>query len=123
MAYQGLEIDPNGLSAKAPGSKLDKGKAPVMQGVLQYFPRALKAIAEISEVGANKYSWKGWESVDDGENRYGNAMARHILAEDIEGPFDNGPGGTGKLHAAQSAWNALARLELMLRRIEHETKM
>lgn len=106
------EFDPNGKSAKEPGSKLDAGKAPVMRGVLQYFPRALKAISVVSLVGANKYSWKGWESVDDGIERYGDAMARHILDEEIDGDFDSD---TGLLHAAQQAWNALAKLELMLR--------
>ena len=106
------EKDPNGIDAKTPGSKLDAGKSPLLRGCLQYFPRALLAVAEVSEVGANKYSWKGWEQVADGVNRYGDALARHLTAEAVEGPYDTQ---TGKLHAAQVAWNALARLELMLR--------
>jgi hypothetical protein len=100
------------LNAKQPGSKLDKGKAPLLRGALQYFPRAITAVSMVSLVGANKYSWRGWEHVDDGVNRYGDALARHLLAEETEGPLD---AETGCLHAAQVAWNALARLELILR--------
>jgi hypothetical protein len=106
------EADPNGFSAHTPGAKMDAGKAPIMQGVLQYFPRALRAVALVSLVGAKKYAWKGWEAVPDGINRYGDALGRHILAEEIEGPIDLD---TQQLHAAQTAWNALARLELIER--------
>ncbi len=115
MSYMTKEFDPNGMQPHQPGAKLDAGKSAVWQGLLDYFPRACLAVADVSTIGARKYAWKGWENVPDGINRYGNALARHVLAEGIEGPFDNGPGGTGVLHAAQVAWNALARLELILR--------
>jgi hypothetical protein len=107
-----LETDPNGIGRNQPGAKLDAGKVPVLRGALQYFPRAIKELAKISEVGSKKYSWKGWEKVPDGINRYGDALARHLLAEEIEGPID---ADTQCLHAAQVAWNAMARLELILR--------
>jgi len=94
------------------GAKLDAGKAPILRGAIQYFPRALKAVAQVSEIGAKKYAWKGWEKVPDGVNRYGDALVRHLMAEEIEGPID---ADTGCLHASQICWNALARLELMLR--------
>lgn len=106
------EIDPYGKQPHEPGAKLDAGKSPIMQGLLHYFPRALKAVAEVSLIGAQKYAWKGWESVPDGINRYGDALGRHLVDEVIEGPIDTQ---TGRLHAEQQAWNALARLELMLR--------
>lgn len=93
------------------GVKLDTGKSPVLRGALHYFPRALKAVADISAFGASKYTWRGWESVDGGVERYGDALARHLLAE-AAGPVD---GESGYLHAAHAAWNALARLELILR--------
>lgn len=112
-----LEADPNGLNQHAPGAKMDAGKAPVMQGVIQYFPRALKAVSMVSLVGAKKYAWKGWESVVDGINRYSDALGRHLLAETIEGPID---AETEQLHAAQVAWNALARLELIERKREEK---
>lgn len=107
-----VEADPNGRAPSEPGAKLDAGKAPIMQGVLQYFPRALDAVAGVSALGARKYTWGGWESVPDGVNRYSDALGRHLLSEKIDGPVDPE---TDLLHAAQVAWNALARLELMLR--------
>lgn len=106
------EFDPNGKDSKAPGSKLDAGKIPLMRGVLHYFPRALAAVAQVSLKGAEKYSWKGWETVPDGINRYGDALTRHILYEETEGLLDHD---SGFHHAAHAAWNALARLELILR--------
>ncbi len=109
------EIDPSGLKPAEPGAKLDAGKVDVLRGAIQYFPNALSAVARVSELGARKYSWKGWASVPDGIRRYGAALLRHILTDD---PFayDDGPGGLGAevLHATQVAWNALARLELIL---------
>lgn len=111
-----IESDPNGKAANEPGSKLDAGKAPILRGVLHYFPRALASVAEVSAYGANKYTWGGWESVPDGINRYGDALGRHVVGEKIDGPIDRE---TNLMHAAQAAWNALARLELILR--QHES--
>ena len=110
---QPLEKDPNGIPLKQPGAKADAGKRPVMRGVLHYFPRALTAVAELSEIGARKYSWKGWEKVPDGVIRYGDAMCRHELR--IEDDFTRRDPDTGVLEACAVAWNALARLELILR--------
>ncbi len=112
------ERDPNGIAAKQPGSKLDAGKPPIMQGVLHYFPRAIMAVANLSAKGAEKYSWKGWEKVADGPNRYGDAVGRHLVKEAIEGEYDlDFPPGE-VLHATGDAWNSLARLELILREKE-----
>ena len=115
------EVDPNGIAAGVKGAKLDAGKPAVWRGLLDYFPRACIAVADVSTRGAQKYSWKGWEEVKDGEHRYADALARHIIKESIDGLYDIGPGGLGKevLHSAQIAWNALARLELILRRLEN----
>lgn len=114
------EIDPYGKNEKEPGAKLDAGKAPIWQGLLDYFPRACIAVAEVSAAGATKYSWKGWESVPDGVKRYADAGARHILKESIEGPYDADWAKRGKkiLHKSQKAWNAFAELELYLREQE-----
>lgn len=92
--------------------KYDAGKAPVFRGVVSYFPRAVKAVAEVSGFGASKYAWAGWENVDDGFNRYSDAMVRHLLREGEGEVLDPD---SGLLHAAHTAWGALARLELMLR--------
>lgn len=98
----------------AGGVKFDSGKTPVWQGLFDYFPRACVAVAKVSAKGAEKYVWKGWESVPDGINRYRNAQARHIVFESIDGIYDK----EGFRHLAQNAWNALAALELTLREEE-----
>jgi hypothetical protein len=116
MDYTQPEKDPNGKNPHEPGAKLDGGKSPVFQGLLDYFPRACAAIAEVSAFGASKYAWKGWESVPDGINRYENALARHILHESIEGPLTKD---SNLLHKAHRAWNDLASLELYLRSIDN----
>lgn len=114
-----VERDPNGKKPHEAGAKLDAGKPPIMQGVIQYFPRALREVSRVSLFGATKYAWRGWEQVPDGINRYSDALGRHLLAEAIDGPIDEE---TQLLHAAQIAWNSLARLELMLRDIVKTNK-
>lgn len=117
------EADPLGRNPKQGGAKLDAGKPNVWRGLLDYFPRACLAVGDVSSRGAAKYSWKGWETVPDGEARYADALARHIVKESIEGLYDTGPGGLPDvLHASQVAWNAMARLELLLRRLDATNK-
>jgi hypothetical protein len=96
--------------------KYDAGKVCSYRGAVQYFPRAITAVAEISTFGAKKYAWNGWEAVDDGINRYSDAMVRHLLAE---GKGELVDPDSGLLHAAHCAWGALARLELILREKEN----
>lgn len=105
------ELDPNGVAANIPGSKLDLGKSPVRRGLLEYFPRACMAVADVSAAGAKKYTWGGWKTVVNGIDRYGDAEVRHICKAAIEGEIDPD---FGLLHAAHEAWGALARLELLL---------
>lgn len=105
------EYDPNGKSPNEPGAKLDAGKAPLYRGLIDYFPRACQAIAEVSEVGAKKYTWRGWETVPDGYNRYSDALLRHVS----KGTYELLDQDTNLTHAAHAAWNALARLELLLK--------
>ena len=62
--------------------------------------------------GANKYTDNGWMSVPNGVQRYTDAMYRHLFSEAVGEQCDRD---TGLAHAAHAAWNALARLDLMLR--------
>jgi len=94
------------LGAKDDGEKVRAG---LMVGG---FANALYAVAEVTTYGARKYSPNGWKQVPNGVERYTDAMFRHLL-EEMAG-YDEDPE-SGLLHAAHSAWNALARLELMLR--------
>jgi hypothetical protein len=94
------------------GIKYDAGKAPIYRGCLSYFPRAMAEVASVSDFGARKYAWNGWQRVDDGVNRYSDALVRHLADE---GKGEVLAPDSGLRHAAHVAWNALARLELMLR--------
>jgi hypothetical protein len=112
-----IEKDPHGTEPGQPGAKLDAGKVrPSL--ILDDMSRALLAVAEVGTFGARKYSDGGWLVVPDGFRRYTDAMDRHRLKESAEGPYDRE---SGIPHAAHLAWNALARLELLLREIEEET--
>lgn len=103
--------DPYSKQAHEPGAKLDAGK-PRMGLVMDGFARSLTEVGKVGTYGAEKYSDHGFLHVQDGVARYTDAMHRHFLAESAEGPFD---AESDLLHAAHGAWNALARLELMLR--------
>lgn len=93
------------------GVKLDSGK-PEIDLIVLDMSRALTEVSKVATFGKNKYTEKGWIEVPDGEKRYTNALLRHLLAEgrgEIIDPEMRIP------HAAAVAWNALARLDLMLR--------
>lgn len=111
------EIDPTGRKPNDPGAKLDQGKNRLGL-VLFGFARALQAVGRVGTYGATKYSDNGWMQVPDGERRYTDAMLRHLMSE-AEG--EEIYPSTGLMHAAQTAWNALSRLELMLREKETNT--
>lgn len=103
------EHDPHGLTANDPGAKFDADKVrPSL--IINAMPLALLAVSEVGTYGANKYSENGWKDVDNGIARYTDAMDRHRIKEGLE-VFDED---SNLRHAAQVAWNALARLELML---------
>lgn len=111
------EYDPTGLGQHEPGAKLDGGKVrPEL--VMRGFANALWAVAEIGTYGAQKYTDDGWEKVPDGFQRYTDAMYRHLLREHQGEALDPE---SGFLHAAHTAWNALARLELLLRELRDKT--
>lgn len=109
-----LEEDPHGIKQHDAGAKNDAGKPDA--SLLLMFGTALTEVAAVGTFGAKKYSRGGWQTVPDGENRYTAALLRHLLKENSE-LYDED---IGLLHAAAVAWNALARLELILRRIESE---
>ena len=98
------------------GIKYDAGKSPIYRGAVSYFPRAIAEVARVSGFGASKYAWEGWRLVDDGIARYSDGMVRHLAEEGKGEVLDSD---SGFLHAAHTAWNALARLELMLTEMEN----
>jgi hypothetical protein len=114
------------------GVKHDAGKAPVMRGVFMRFPRAMFEVARVSQTGTTKYavpiSDMEYVNVKDGFGRYTDALGRHLLEEAIGGhvSVETGgelpPGGAELIHAAQAAWDALARLEILLIALEKAGK-
>lgn len=107
-------LDPNGLDPHEPGAKLDRGKNRLGL-VLGDFAHALEHVGFIGTYGAAKYSPRGWMSVLHGEERYTDAMYRHLLKH-AQGELHDPE--SGQLHLAHAAWNALAVLELRLIRKE-----
>jgi hypothetical protein len=93
--------------------KYDNGKSPVFQGFIQYFPNSMKAVAFVSFYGKEKYEVPFGEKNFLGLpiSRLTDADARHLLDE-VDELYDPE---TSMLHAAQHAWEAMARLEVMLR--------
>ena len=104
------EQDPHGKCLHTPGAKADMGK--VKAGVIGDFGLALLAVAEVGTHGADKYTRGGWQHVPSGQERYTDAMWRHLLKAGQE-EFDQD---SGLSHKAHAAWNALAVLELEIRR-------
>ena len=96
--------------------KMDVGKIPVWAGFLNYFPRAILAVALVSEYGKRKYApdakvlSTAWREVEDGLNRYLDADARHMIKRAIPsfGEYDEE---SDMAHLAHKAWNAMAELE------------
>lgn len=111
LTFHSLERDPNGTHPHTPGAKLDAGKNRLGL-VVGGFSRALRAVGRVGTFGAEKYTAHGWVSVPDGQERYTDAMYRHLLDEAAGEVLDPQ---TGIPHAAHAAWNALARLDLLLR--------
>lgn len=110
-----VETDPDDIPAHDPGAKLDAGKP--IAGALMDVSRALSAVVRVFSFGAKKYSRGGWQHVENGVQRYTDALWRHLLAEGMGEIVDPD---SKLLHASQVAWNALARLELMIREAEEK---
>lgn len=89
----------------------DDSTKPRLDLVLGDFATALWGVGLVGTFGANKYTDRGWHEVDNGIERYSNALLRHYLnfksgeMDDIE---SNLP------HLAHLAWNALAILQLYM---------
>lgn len=93
------------------GLKFDQGK-PRMDLLIDGCPLALKEVARVLTMGAQKYADHSWQAVEHGSARYKAALLRHLIAVsagelcDEESKFS---------HLAHVACNALFILELELR--------
>ena len=100
------------------GMKFDTDK-PRMSLVIGGFSRALLEVGKVGTFGAKKYADDNWILVENGEQRYTDAMLRHLLAEKSGELLDRE---SSLRHAAHTAWCALARLDLQLRKIEADNE-
>lgn len=109
-----METDPSGKSLNSPGAKADNNKL-LPWLFISGFGNALSAVAEVTTLGARKYTPNGWATVENGSERYMEAFARHMMYLAKGEMFDTGPGGIGTYHISQAIWNLLAAFELQLR--------
>ena len=92
------------------GAKDDRNK-PRLDLVLGDFAYALWGVGLVGTFGAKKYTDKGWHEVDNGIERYSNALLRHYFnfkSGEMDDKESNLP------HLAHLAWNALAILQLYM---------
>jgi hypothetical protein len=91
-----------------PKDAAERKTFPVASGVIDYFPDALVAVAEVSRVGNEQHNpgkplfWDRSKSGDESD-----ALMRHFL-ERYDVDTD------GMLHAAKVAWRALAFLQKLI---------
>lgn len=93
------------IPARLPTDDKKRKNMPIASGVLDYFPDALAAVAELSKVGNDKHNpgeplhWSRSKSKD-----HADTIIRHFLER---GSFD-----TDKVrHSVKLAWRALALLQ------------
>lgn len=111
----GIEVPiPQIVKLPQVGKKYDEGK-PRLAEMIQDFRLPLIEVAKVWAFGADKYDKGNWRYVLGGEERYTNALMRHLVAEADTQKDDE----SELMHAAHVAWNALARLHFL---IEKEKK-
>lgn len=96
------------------GRKIGKVR---MDLVMQDMPRAIEALARVMTwaLDAKGYKESDWLHVPDAINKYSGGLHRHDNKEKRGQEFDEE---SGLEHAIHTAWNAMARVELILRKKE-----
>ncbi len=102
-----FEIDP-ARSLNLPDDATARNEIPMADGLLDYFPAALAAVAALSKIGNDQHNpgeplhWARDKSTD-----HANKIMRHLT--------DRGrKDGKGVRHSAYVAWRALANLQIEL---------
>lgn len=91
------------MASKEKGIKYDDGK-------LRYNlidPEFEEDIAKVATFGFTKYGKLNWQKVNEGTERYFNALRRHIKAWEKGEKIDKE---TGLSHLAHAGWNCMALL-------------
>lgn len=95
--------------APHPGArKFDQGK-PLPRLLHQGMSNALSAVVRVLSFGAIKYAPNGWKELADAEERYTDAMYRHLGAMHAGEELDPE---SGESHLAHAACNIMFLLEL-----------
>lgn len=89
-----------------PKDSASRKAIPLATGVLDYFPAALMAVAEVSRQGNEKHNpGEPLHHARGKSSDHADALARHLLDR---GLIDED---TGLRHSAEAAWRALALLQ------------
>lgn len=106
----GIKVRHDDMHACAGGMKFDAGK-PRWSLLMRGFAQSLATLVRVLTFGANKYAAHSWRTVPNGEERYRDALYRHLAA--IEAGEKCDPE-SGESHYAHAAFNILALHELEL---------
>lgn len=96
------EVDPDGLSASAPGAKLDRGKDD--WSLLDW--DAIEGVVRTLTHGKEKYSEDGWKQVSRAKQRYLSAMMRHLRKMQL-GEYEDPTAPKGINHYDEFLTNAM----------------
>lgn len=100
-----------------------RAKPQLYRGFVARFPRAIEAVARVSEFGAIKHEVEmgdmSYLYTPGAEVLYLEAELRHMVAEATEGMMDPE---SLMLHKAHKAWNAMADLEKAIQILSAEAK-
>jgi hypothetical protein len=93
----------------------ERKETPLYSGLLQYFPRALAAVARVSHKGNVKHNGAGtpirWSREKSADHE--DCVVRHMVT-----PYNVDT--DGELHIAHAAWRALAACEIGLEQLESD---
>ena len=96
-----------------PSESKKRKDLPIARGVLDYFPDAIAAVAEVSRLGNEQHNpgeplhWSREKSAD-----HADCVARHLIER---GTLD----ADGVRHSAKLAWRALALLQIEIEEQPH----
>lgn len=91
-----------------PSDKQERKQTPLFSGVLDYFPDALAAVAQVSFIGNEQHNpgqplhWAKHKSTD-----HADCLLRHLMEAEL---LDD----DGSLHAAKVAWRGLALCQMII---------
>jgi hypothetical protein len=111
QAIKNLHLAENVADSSKEGRKNGKIR---MELVFEGMPNALQALGKCMTwaIEAKGYEELDFLTVPNGPQKYRGAMYRHDQKEILGEEFDDE---SGLIHATHTAWNAMARLELLLR--------